>query len=707
MSINPIVGHFNDANFDKELNRFFNTIRQSDHSVLVNVTCFDSVDFNGFRLSSQFEGLFVVKSSSEKINTLLGGGADFLFTSIDSPHQYSDWNGSNNIEDYHESTKRILDLKSKLQHNNNNVHLESEIKYARLNFAHGAVTLIRNHASLLPFSSSFTIYSPMKLKISEIVREANQIRFQKIDLTKSAVKRATKRSSNKLVFLPDTVDSEILDYLSQLKADSKTVVCFSNPTHYEHLKKSLSLVFVPFYEKFDANIFVQQLTARIDLDGDFVGDSLIKGVDINASKLARTTPEFRGLDTDTLAKIKWAVTSAINGKAFPGCQVLLAKNGCIVYDQAFGHHSYEKEEVVTNNSIYDLASLTKVVATTLVGMKLYEMGAYKLDDSLAKYLPDSLKDYLPHPSTIRDITFEELFVHQSGLPAGFPLIRYMKYKSDEVGRFDKYYCDQPDSCFNIEVAENFYLEKEYGDSMWLKLNQMWLNKDKPYKYSDVNMNTLYMMFKGIIQKSPIDFGFTEAEEQLIDKNLFVEYLYTNFYKPLGMEKTLYKPLEYFDKMTIVPTEDESWWRKQLLQGHVHDPNAALMGGIAGNAGMFSTSHDLAILCQMLLNKGVYNNQRFLQVETVHKFTSAQENSSRGLGFNKRTLSTTGYGMADSSSILTYGHTGFTGTCFWIDPQSELIYIFLSNRVHPKVNNRIYNYGIRKRIHNTAYEAKLN
>jgi CubicO group peptidase (beta-lactamase class C family) len=357
--------------------------------------------------------------------------------------------------------------------------------------------------------------------------------------------------------------------------------------------------------------------------------------------------------------------------------------------------------------MYDLASLTKVVATTMVGMKLYEMGAYKLKDSLGKFLPDSLKFHLPYPSTIRNITFEELFVHQSGMPAGFPIIRYMQYTSAEVGRFDKYYCDRADTSYCIEVAENYFLEKEYADSMWLKLNQIWLDKSKPYKYSDVNMNTLYMMFKSIIQSNPSKYGFIEPAKKLKEKDLFVEFLYNTYYKPLGMERTRYKPLRHYNATSIVPTEDESFWRKQLLQGHVHDPNAALMGGIAGNAGMFSTTNDLAILCQMMLNKGVYNNQRFLKEETVIKFTSAQETSTRGLGFNKKNINTTGYGMADSCSLLTYGHTGFTGTCFWIDPQSDLIYIFLANRVHPKVNNRIYGFNIRKRIHNFAYDARLN
>jgi CubicO group peptidase (beta-lactamase class C family) len=238
------------------------------------------------------------------------------------------------------------------------------------------------------------------------------------------------------------------------------------------------------------------------------------------------------------------------------------------------------------------------------------------------------------------------------------------------------------------------------------LHQIYLDPSKAYNYSDVNMNTLYFMFKSFIQKNPEKFGFTQSKKQLKDKNLFEEYLYNTFYKPLGMNHTRYRPLKHFSRDIIVPTENETWWRKQLLHGHVHDPNAALHGGIAGNAGIFSTANDLAILCQMWLNKGVYNGQRYLKAETVNKFTARQENCFRGLGFNKPSMGSTSFGMSENASLSTYGHTGFTGTCLWIDPEHDLIYIYLSNAVHPNVNNKTYEYGIRKKAHQCAYDAMM-
>jgi len=173
-----------------------------------------------------------------------------------------------------------------------------------------------------------------------------------------------------------------------------------------------------------------------------------------------------------------------------------------------------------------------------------------------------------------------------------------------------------------------------------------------------------------------------------------------------MERTGYNPNNQFSKNEIVPTENERYWRKQLLHGYVHDPNAALHGGVAGNAGIFSTTNDLAILAEMWLNKGTYRGKQFLREETVNQFIQTQPSSHRGLGFNKPSMNTGAFGCADSASLKTFGHTGFTGTCIWIDPENELTYIFLSNRVHPTVNNRIYNYGIRRRTHQYFYSGNL-
>jgi CubicO group peptidase (beta-lactamase class C family) len=705
-TIFPVIAHYTDKKVKEQFNEFIRVLQRFDYNVYVNISSYDTIKFETYRMQTDYQGLFMVNTATSSINNLLAGGADLAFKNIESGDIYSNWKGS--TDEFVSSTKRILNFKSKVDNRMKEQHLEAEMTFTQLNLIHNSVALISDKSKMLPLTSRFSFYSEKKLRVRNKTRKEVNVSMKKIEMTLKEIERIGKGNGKKVVLLSDSLTSEMMEFVNYVDKSENILFCFSNPDNFEFLEGTPNLLFVPSLEQFSTEILLQQLSKRINLNGDFVlGDSIYKGLRHKKTLLARTIPEYVGLDMDTLSRINWAINGAMNGRAFPGCQVLLAKNGCIIYDQQFGHHSYKREKPVTDESLYDLASITKVLATTVVGMKLWELGKFGLKDSLKDFISDTIRQYLPYPSTIRNITFHQLFIHESGLPAGFPLIRYLNYKSEDVGVYDKYYCDISDSTFKLEVAENFYLEQEYADSMWIKLNLMWLDNSKPYKYSDVNMNTLYYMFKSIIENDPRSFGFNESKKDLEGRNLYLEYLYKTIYEPLGMEHTLFKPLKRYGKMKIVPTENDTYWRKQLLQGHVHDPNSALMGGVAGNAGLFSTTNDMAVLCQMLLNKGMYNGKRYFNIETINKFTTQAENSHRGLGFNKRTISTTGFGMADSSSLATYGHTGFTGTCFWIDPEEDLVYIFLSNRVHPTVNNRIYQFGIRKRVHNAAYDARLN
>lgn len=413
-----------------------------------------------------------------------------------------------------------------------------------------------------------------------------------------------------------------------------------------------------------------------------------------------------GLHPDSLRKINYLVQRALNGKAFPGCEVLVIKDGNIVWEKYYGKATYKPGPVIDANDVYDIASMTKVVATTMVAMKLYEQGHYKLDDPIRNYLPDTIVKYLPYKKhTIADITFRELLIHKSGLPSGAPIIQYLDYlkRKKLQNRFDAYYCDMPDdSLYNIEIAEGMYMDREYQDSMWIKLNSMFLHPDKPYKYSDVNMNLLYRLFDRMVNENKL----VKKHPKDTLYNGFYQYYREQILDPLELKNTLYMPRRKKSLENIVPTENDRFWRKQLVHGYVHDPSAALMGGIAGNAGIFSNIQDLAILFQMLEQKGVYKDQKILNQETIQLFVNRQENSHRGLGFNKPNVTGSTFGVCDDASSKTYGHTGFTGTCFWTDPENGLIYVFLSNRVHPTVNKRIYQYGVRKGIHNIIYGSML-
>lgn len=707
-----VTDHFQDKNVKTEFERFNITLKATNHSVALNLEHFDTVQLEKFRISTQFQGLFFVSTAQDAINRQLEGGADFVIVRLNENADglpYKNWKPNKDQEQiFIHSTERILKMKQTVVRSPIMQGIEEQILATRLNLLFGSNALLKNGSKDIPLSNGATVFSADKLPLSSQLKNENNWKVVHRDLNGN-IAQIEKEKGTKIIFINDSVNAETKAEINALTSTQQVIVCFSNPADYPALSQTANLVFYskPSELNFDYSILLQQLSGQLAFNADFSSsDSLIKGLKTNKLKLARTQPEFVGMSSDTLKQIDWAVQGAINGMAFPGCQVLIAKEGCIVYDKSFGYHTYERDKAVTATSMYDLASLTKVVSTTLVGMKLWEMKGYDLNDSLGEYLPDTLRKYLTYPSTIRNLTFQELFIHKSGMPAGFPIIGYMQYTNAETGRYDKYYCDLADSVYNIEVAENFFLDRTYQDSLWIRLNQIWLDKSKPYKYSDVNMNTLYFMFKSILQNNPEKYGFTVSKKDEDTRNLYIEFLYDKFYTALGMEHTKYKPLKHFNKNEIVPTEKESYWRKQLLQGHVHDPNAALYGGIGGNAGIFSTTNDLAILAEMWLQKGTYGGQQYLKPETVSKFVVAQPNSHRGLGFNKPSLNTSAFGCADDAPPETYGHTGFTGTCIWIDPVNKLTYVFLSNRVHPTVNNRIYQFGIRARTHQFAYDAQL-
>lgn len=706
LAITPITNNFSDKDAAEKFDEFLNAINSSSYGIQLNLQVYDSVHLENYRSANNFEGVFFVRAKEQAINLLLENGSDFVFRRLEAPETYEKWKPSN-TDIFNLSTKRILQLKSKVDENRSRVNLAEGLHFIRLNFQAKTTSLVSNDKKLIPFSSKFTIYSEEDLRVREKIRKDCGVSIIKKDFSSKVVSDIVQSKGNKVILLSDTASTDVLDEVKKIKTSDNTLVVFRNEDQFDILKDLPHLLFSPQIKLFDTEILVQQLSSRLKLKSDFfTSDSLYKGNFSEKKVLARTDANFVGLDEDTLSRISGLMNNCMSNRAFPGGQVLIAKDGCIIYDRVFGKHSYQGQTLVTENTLYDLASITKVVATTLVGMKLYEMGLYEMDDSLEMYLPDSLRQHLKFPSTIRHITFQEIYTHTSGLPSGFPIIKYMRYVTPEVGRFDRFFCDRSDSVYCVEVAEGFYLEKEQQDSMWLRMNQIYLDPAKPYNYSDVNMNLLYMMLKSFIDKEPSKFGFTQTKKQLKDKNLFEEFLYQTFYVPLGMKRTCYRPLKKFSRDVIAPTENETYWRKQLIHGHVHDPNAALMGGVAGNAGIFSTANDLIILFQMWLNKGVYNGKRYLKAETVDKFTARQENCFRGLGFNKPSMGSTSFGMSENASLSTYGHTGFTGTAFWIDPEYNLIYIYLSNAVHPSVNNKTYEYGIRKKVHQCAYDAMM-
>lgn len=390
-------------------------------------------------------------------------------------------------------------------------------------------------------------------------------------------------------------------------------------------------------------------------------------------RLQYTVPEDAGINSNNLVAIDNIAQEAITKHAAPGCVVLVIKDGKMIFNKAYGYHTYDNVLPDKITDIFDLASVTKVSATTMSTMRLTEQGKINLDSTVGYYLP------IARNTSKSDIRVRELLLHQAGLIPDIPTYERLK-PSDH----------SPDSsaAYPTKAGDHFYIRKDYfKDVMWPEMLASPLRTRGKYVYSDLSM---YFM-KEIVE--------TVSAEPL---NIYAQ---NNFYGPLGMQTAGFLPLNRFPVSRIIPTEQDTYFRHQLIDGYVHDQGAALLGGVSGHAGLFATANDLGILYQMILNKGTYGGVQYFKPETVTEFTSRySSNSRRGLGFD-------GWGpLPDShypstlASPGTYGHTGFTGTCFWVDPKYNLVYVFLSNRVYPRENPRLSSLNIRPRIQDAIYEA---
>ncbi len=375
---------------------------------------------------------------------------------------------------------------------------------------------------------------------------------------------------------------------------------------------------------------------------------------------------------------------AIAQKAFPGCVVLAAHKGEIVYHKAFGNYQYESSPPMTPESIFDLASVTKISATTVSVMKLYEQG--KLD------LKKTLGDYLPwvRGTDKAGLHIDDILLHQAGL---VPFIAFYKETIDSASGSPKpdIYSDKPTPVYSVRVADNIYMRKDWNDTMFSRILKSPVSPSRKYVYSDNDF-----IFLGKIVE--------ELSGMTLD-----QYVLKTFYSKMGMASTGFKPRSRFPKDVIVPTETEKHFRRQTTQGDVHDEGASMFGGVAGHAGLFSNAYDLSLLYQMLLNGGELNGERYLNPETVKLFTAYQSDiSRRGFGFDKPEKDNATRKDPYPSSLAspeTFGHTGFTGTCVWVDPKYDIVYIFLSNRVYPtRNNNKLGQMLIRGKIQDAIYRA---
>lgn len=401
-------------------------------------------------------------------------------------------------------------------------------------------------------------------------------------------------------------------------------------------------------------------------------------------RLGIATPEEVGMSSDTLKKIDKIIEEMIKTKAAPGCQILVAKDNKVVFHKAYGYHTYDKKIKVKKDDVYDLASVTKILATTISLMKLQD------DKQFSIYNP--LKSYLPEIDTSNkaDLISRDVLAHHSGMPGWIP---FYKNTVDRVKKktvqLKEYYRSTVSDSFSLKVSDDLFLRTDYQDSIYSRILGCKLRTKRDYRYSDLGF-----------------YLFDEIVHRLTGMSLH-DYTKESFYSPLGLTNTTFNPLDKIDPSRIPPSEKDTYFRNCTVQGYVHDMGAAMCNGVSGHAGLFSNSYELAILMQMLLNGGAYGGRQYIEPKTVRTFTNRYFRSTRrGLGFDMKELNEDKKkNMSEKAPSTTFGHLGFTGTAAFADPENNIIYIFLSNRTYPSMNNNKFSRKeYRPRVQTVIYNA---
>lgn len=580
-----------------------------------------------------------------------------------------------------------------------------------------SVTVIRNENNLLPitsitgqsmasvslgdgnnttFQKMLSLYKPMRPysfyedpspdQIQEIVNYLQP--YDVVIVGVHGISSSPKRNYG--------VSSGSAEFVKQLKQQGKKVILCLFGTPYS----------IPFFPDTDALICTNQdgvdqqeivpqiifgaLASQGRLPVSVLSYKAGDGVDTQTmNRISFGTPESVGMNAVMLKKIDDIANNAITDHVFPGCQVVVARRGKIVYDKAFGGLNYRTAERVTQETIYDVASVTKVAATLQSVMLLYDRKLIDLDERASHYLPEL------SGTNKQNFTIRELLLHRSGLVSFYPPL-WEKTKTSAGGLLPEYYSSQPDSNFTLQVAPKLFAKPALKDSVWKWIVKSPMNnsRDKSGKYGYVYSDLGFLTLQKVIEKvtgQPL--------------NIFVA---ENIYEPLGLPFTGFHPLYRFPEKQIAPTEQDYRFRSQLLQGTVHDQMAAVVGGVSGHAGLFSTATDLAVLFQMNLWKGNYGGRQFFAPGTVQLFSRMYDEAHhRALGWDKIPSDGNSNYISPQASINSFGHTGFTGDVVWVDPDEDLVFIFLSNRVHPDPENTAINtQRIRRKIDDVVYMSLL-
>ena len=580
-----------------------------------------------------------------------------------------------------------------------------------------SLTVLRNEDSILP------VKNLDKQRIAALaIGSGKQTEFQKMlakytrttdffwtknDSTPDSVWQARLKNYN-LVIIGIThmsqypqrhfgITPQMLAFLQKVMASHRTIVTvFGNPFSLNKMpgiEKAQGLILTyedsPLFQNLAAQLVFGAFGAQGTLPVRLDKFPLHFGIKFpSLGRLAYTLPEEEGMNSAYLNKTIDSIAQAgIAQKAYPGCEVLVARNGAVVFHKAYGYHTYYKRVKTDKNDLFDFASLTKVTAATLAVMKLYDEGKLKLDVPFSDYWPE-----WKH-SNKSQLTLREILAHQAGLK---PWIPYYKYTKKKDGQFKRRIFRRDSSArFDVPVSPYLYLNKNYRKTMYKEIKKSPVSPVKKYRYSGLFFYIVPQLVKNM---TGIDFE---------------TFLKSNFYHPLGAYNLTFNAYRHYPLQDIVPTEIDRFFRDWAIHGYVHDEGAAMMGGVSGNAGLFGTANDLAKLAQMYLQMGFFAGKQYISDTTMKEFTRCQypdNGNRRGLGFDKPllgndTLPEAKAYPAKSASPQSFGHSGFTGTFMWIDPKEQLVYIFFSNRVYPtRTDHMIYKLNIRTSIQQALYDA---
>lgn len=750
----PVVNHSIERLDSIELYPFKKLIRQGIQSVMIahlHIPAIDSTENLPITLSKKgiqqllkdslgYEGLVFTDAMSMKGLTKyweagraaaqsLIAGTDVLLMPPDIPKAIKEIKLSierNELSwaEIHQRCKKILRAKYNL-----NLHKYKEVSTANVvsdvntyssqtlhrNLVANAITLVQDTANYLPidgvrsskiatlsigsgrqtaFQSELRLYGIKKhYYTSTSISESNYKRLMSllqrqktVIITLDRLGRLPENAFN----LPARTRSFIHDLATQTRV---VLVVFGSPYALRYFDNLPIIVCAYNNKSMTKRLTAQAIMGGISMKGRLpvsASPKLVYGMgeDTQSTCLPYVIKaEHVGLHTKKLKVIDQIANEAITTRATPGCQVMVVKEGQIAYHKAYGYHTYSRQRKVRLDDIYDVASVTKIAATTMAIMKLHEERMLDIDKPLSDYIPE-LKG-----TNKEGLRIKSIMAHQAGLKPWIPF--YTRTLDENKKPMPRYYKSTKTGDYNVRIKENMYFDRKATDSIiWQRIYNVPQLGSKNYRYSDLGFYLFTKLIKNVSGKT-LD---TYVQEQ--------------FYEPMGLEYTTFKPLtKGISRSRIIPTEEDDYFRYGRVHGEVHDMGAAMIDGISGHAGLFTTARDLGAILQMLINGGTYKGRRYLEEATVKLFnTKYSDSSRRKIGFDGKETSDKAnhsVNVAYQASDNTFGHLGFTGIGAWADPDSKLIYIFFSNRTYPDgENNKLISKGIRSRIHEAIYDAYL-